>query len=105
MEPEFSLSGLPNANVKSQRFSYAISQIATLPPVALIAVLNRKSQLETLRLDTQSTKLHWHLSFSDLNSQRFKSQRLQDTNATKLQMLAFYKSQRFSATNPVRGWA
>ena len=27
------LSGLPNANAKSQRFSYAISQIATMPPV------------------------------------------------------------------------
>ena len=27
------LSGLPNANARSQRFSYAISQIATLPPV------------------------------------------------------------------------
>ena len=27
------LSGLPGANARSQRFSYAISQIATLPPV------------------------------------------------------------------------
>ena len=39
---EQDLSGLPNANAKSPRFTYAISQIATLPPVA---VLNRKSQL------------------------------------------------------------
>ena len=30
--------------------------------------------------------------------QRFKSQRLQDTNVTKSQTLAFYKSQCFSAT-------
>ena len=38
------LSGLPNANAKSQRFSYAISQIAPLPPVV---ELNRsfKSQI------------------------------------------------------------
>ena len=35
------LSGLPNANAKSQRFSYAISQIATLPPVV---ALNRNSK-------------------------------------------------------------
>ena len=38
------LSGLPNTNAKSQRFSYAISQIAPLPPVV---ALNRsfKSQI------------------------------------------------------------
>ena len=38
------LSGLPNADAKSQRFSYAISQIALLPPVI---ALNRnfKSQI------------------------------------------------------------
>ena len=38
------LSGLPNANAKSPRFSYAISQIAPLPPVV---ALNRnfKSQI------------------------------------------------------------
>ena len=38
------LSGLPNANAKSQRFSYAVSQIAPLPPVV---ALNRsfKSQI------------------------------------------------------------
>ena len=35
------LSGLPNANAKSQRFSYAISQIATLPPGV---ALNRTSK-------------------------------------------------------------
>ena len=34
------LSGLPNANAKSLRFSYAISKIAPLPPVA---ALNRNS--------------------------------------------------------------
>ena len=40
------LSGLPNANAKSPRFSDAISQIATLPPVV---ALNRssKSQIAT----------------------------------------------------------
>ena len=47
----------------------------------------------------QFPKSHWPLSFSDPKSQRFKSQRLQDANATKSQTLAFYKSQRFSATN------
>ena len=31
------LSGLPNANAKSQRFSYSISQIAPLPPVVAYA--------------------------------------------------------------------
>ena len=35
------LSGLPNANAKSPRFSYAISQIAPLPPVV---ALNRTSK-------------------------------------------------------------
>ena len=35
------ISGLPNANAKSPRFSYAISQIATLPPVV---ALNRNSE-------------------------------------------------------------
>ena len=37
-------------------------------------------------------------------SQRFKSQRLQHANATKSQTLAFYKSQRFSATKAVLGF-
>ena len=43
--PQFGgLSGLPNANAKSPRFSYAISQIAPLPPMV---ALNRsfKSQI------------------------------------------------------------
>ena len=35
------ISGLPNVNAKSQRFSYAISQIASLPPVV---ALNRSSK-------------------------------------------------------------
>ena len=35
------LSGLPNANAKLQRFSYAIPQIASLPPVV---ALNRNSK-------------------------------------------------------------
>ena len=39
-EQRLGLSGLPNANAKTQRFSYAISQIATLPPVV---ALNRSS--------------------------------------------------------------
>ena len=86
------LSGLPIANAKSQRFSYAISQIAPPSPVAL----DRKSQLNTLHFGMQSIKSHWPLSFSTPKSQRFQSQR-QDTNATKPQTLAFYKSQRFSA--------
>ena len=40
------LSGLPNANAKSLRFTYAISQTAPLPPVV---ALNRssKSQIAT----------------------------------------------------------
>ena len=36
-------------------------------------------------------------------SQRFKSQRLQDANATISQTLTFYKSQRFSATKEMIG--
>ena len=64
-----------------------------------MVALNRKSQLDTLRFGTQSPKSHWPLSFSAPKPQRFKSQRLQDANATKKSpMLAFYKSQRFSAT-------
>ena len=35
------LSGLPNANAKSPRFTYAISQITSLPPVV---ALNRNSK-------------------------------------------------------------
>ena len=35
------LNDLPNAKAKSQRFSYAVSQIATLPPVV---ALNRSSK-------------------------------------------------------------
>ena len=105
------LSGLPNANAKSQRFSYATSQIATLPPVVALnrksqldtLALNRKSQLDTLRFGTQFPKSHWPLSFSVPKAQRFKSQRLQDANATKSQTLAFYKPQRFSATKTVLG--
>ena len=61
-------------------------------------ILTRKSQLDTLRFGTQFPKSHWPLSFSAPKSQRFKSQRLQAANATKSQTLAFYKSQRFSAT-------
>ena len=94
------LSGLPNANAKSQRFSNAISQIAPLPPVV---ALNRsfKSQIAA------RYAAFWHavpqIALASFllrlsKSQRFKSQRLQDANATKSQTLAFYKSQRFSAT-------
>ena len=93
------LNGLPNANAKSPHFGYAISQIATLPPVvALNRSSKSQSQLDTLRFGTQFPKSHWPLSFSDPKSQHFKSQRLQDANANKSQTLAFYKSQRFSAT-------
>ena len=94
------LSGLANANAKSQRFSYATSQIATLPPVLALnrSSKNRKLQLDTLRFGTQFPKSHWPLSFSVPKSQRFKSQRLQDANATKSQTRSFCESQRFSAT-------
>ena len=93
------LSDLPNANAKSQRFSYAISQIATLPPVV---ALNRSSKSQ---IATRHTAF-WHAApqialaafLCAPKSQRFKSQRLQDANATKSQTLAFCKSQRFSAT-------
>ena len=69
-------------------------------PKSQLVALNRKSQLDTLRFGTQFPKSHWLLSFSDPKSQRSKSQRLQDANATKSQTLAFHKSQRFSATEP-----
>ena len=93
-------SGLPNAKVKSPRFSYAISQIATLPPVV---ALNRSSKsqiaaIDTLRFGTQFPKSHWPLSSCDPKSQRFKSHCLQDANATKSQTLALYRSQRLSTT-------
>ena len=39
---------------------------------------------------TQLPKSHWPLSFSAPESQRFKPQRLQDTNATKSHTLAFH---------------
>ena len=93
------LSGLPNANAKSPRFSCAISQIAALPPVV---ALNRSSKSQI----AARYAAFWH-AISQIalasfllcpKSQRFKSQRLQDANATKSQTLAFYKSQRFSAT-------
>ena len=85
------LSGLPNANAKSQRFSYATSQIAPLPPVV---ALNRsfKSQIAA------KYAAFWHavsqialtsFLYSTPTSQHFKSQRLQDANATKSQALAF----------------
>ena len=57
-----------------------------------------KSQLDTLRFGTQFPKSHWPLSFCASKPQRLKSQRLQNANASKSQTLAFYKSQRFSAT-------
>ena len=82
------LSGPPNANAKSQHFTYAISQIATLLPVV---ALNRSSKSQIAAryaaFGTQFPKLHWPLSFSAPTSQRFKSQRLQDANATKSQTL------------------
>ena len=67
-----------------------------------MVALNCKTQLDTLRFGMQLPKAHWPLSFCDPKigpkSQRFTSQRLQDANATKSQTLAFYESQRFSAT-------
>ena len=94
------LSCLPNANAKSQRFSYATSQIATMPPVV---ALNRSSKSPI----AARYAAFWHAnsqialasSLSAPKSQRFKSQRLQDAKATKSQTLAFFsQSQRFSAT-------
>ena len=58
-----------------------------------MAILNRKSQLDTLRFGTQFPKPLWPLSFAAP-----KWQHLQDANATTSQKLAFYKSLRFSAT-------
>ena len=52
----------------------------------------------------QFPESHWPLSFSAPKPQRFKSQRLQDANATKSQMLALHKSQRFSATKDVENF-
>ena len=63
-------------NAKSQRFSFAISQIAALPPVV---ALNRSSP--------NRIGLFPLVPLND--SQRFKSQRLQDADATKSQTLAF----------------
>ena len=88
------LSGLPNASAKSQRFSYAISQIAPLP---LAVAVNRsfKSQIAA------RYAAFWHaipqitltsFLYTAPKSQRSKSC-LQDANATKSQTLAFYKSQ------------
>ena len=84
--------------------SYAIAQIATLPPVV---ALNRKSKLQIVA----RYSAFWHalpqipqIALASFQSQHFKSQRLQDANATKSQTLAFYKSQRFqrfSATKAV----
>ena len=51
-----------------------------------------------MRFGTHSPKSDWPHSFSVPKSQRFKSQRLQDAHATKLQTLAFCESHRFSAT-------
>ena len=102
----YGLSGLPNANANSQRFSNAISQIALLPPVVALRLnrsLNRKSQLDALCFVKPFPKSHWPLSFRASKSQRFKSQRLQDAKATKSQTPAFYKSQCFSATMRMGG--
>ena len=72
-------------------------KIASLPPVV---DLKRKSQLATLRLGTQFPKSRWPLSFSATTFQIATSSR-RKSNATKSQMLAFHKSQRFSATKPL----
>ena len=95
-------SGLPNANAKSPRFSYAISQIAPLPPVVALHRTS-KSQIAT------RYAAFWHaisqIALASVlespKSQRFKSQRLQHANdATKTQTLAFYKSLRLVPLNP-----
>ena len=77
-------------NGKLRRFSYAISQIAPLPPMVGLNC-NSRSLIAT------RYAVSWHLPFSAPKSQHFKSQRLQDANASKSQTLAFYTSQRFSA--------
>ena len=97
------LCGLPNANAKSQRFSYAISQIAPLPPVV---APNRtfKAQIAAgyAAFWQAAPQIALTSFLSAPKSQRFKS-RLQDANATKSQTLAFYKSHPFSATKPKTG--
>ena len=102
LESSLQLSGLPNANAKSQRFSYAISQIAPLPPVAP----NRRSKSQIAAsyaaFWNAIPKSHWPLSFRAHRFQHFGTQGIQDTNATKSQTLAFYESQRFSATKVFR---
>ena len=72
---------------------------AKFPP---LSILNRKLQLNTLRFGMQFPKSHWPLSFSTPKSQQFKSQCLEDANATKSQTLAFHKLQRFTATQVLR---
>ena len=98
----YCLSGLPNANAKSPRFSYAIPQIAPLPP---LAALNRNFNTQIAAryaaFWNAISQIALASSFSAPKSQRFKSQRLQHANATKLQTLAFYKSLRFSATKGI----
>ena len=63
------ISGLPNANAKSQCFGCAIPQCAPLRPVVALKsqFLIAKSQRDTLRFGTQVPKSHWPLSFSPLN--------------------------------------
>ena len=84
LPPNQALGGLPNANAKSQRFSYAISQIAPLPPVVALncSSLNCKSQSAARYAAFWHAipKSHWPLSFSApklhsvLNRSVFKTQ-------------------------------
>ena len=78
------LSGLPNADAESKCFSHEISQT--------VVALNRNSKSPS----AARYAAFWHAIsqtalasfFSDPKSQRFKSQRLQDANATKSQTFA-----------------
>ena len=98
----FPVSGVPNANTKSQRFSYAISQIAPLP---LVVALNRSVTLQI----AARLAAFWHatpqIALDASKSQRFKSQRLRDANATKSQTLALYKNKLHAKISGVSIWA
>ena len=74
------------SQMQSQNCSVLATQFPKSQPCPLwqleIAILHRKSQLDTLRFGTQLPKSHWPLSLVPLiKLQRFKSQWLQDENA------------------------
>ena len=79
-------------------FSYAISQIAPLPPAV---ALNRSFQITNCSyircILAHNSPNHFGLFLLLRYIATFKSRSLQDSNATKSQTLTFYESQRFSA--------